>query len=43
MSNIFEITDKTGRNIQLTKEKWSHIVQHHPDMSDKLEEIRLCL
>ncbi len=43
MSNIFEIVDKTGRIIILTQEQWSHIVQHHPDMSDKQEEMKLCL
>ncbi len=41
--NIFEIIDKTGRIIILTKEQWSHIVQHHPDMSDKHEEVKRCL
>ncbi len=43
MSNIFELADKTGKTIVLTKERWSHIVQHHPDVSDKLEEVKLSL
>ncbi len=44
MNNIiFEILDKTGRKIRLTKERWSHINNHHPDMSDKIEEIKLAL
>ncbi len=43
MSFVFEIVDKTGRKIHLTKERWSHIVQHHSDMSNKLEEVKLSL
>lgn len=30
MTNIFEITDKTGRKIRLSKERWSHIRIEHP-------------
>ncbi len=37
MSNIFEIVDKTGRNIRLTKERWTHIRTDHPEV--ELEEI----
>ena len=36
---IFEIRDKTGRLIYLTKERWSHI-QKHPAMSSALEKIK---
>lgn len=43
MSFVFEIVDKTGKIVILTQERWSHIVQHHPDMSDKLEEVKRCL
>lgn len=43
MDFIFNIVDKTGRNIHLTKERWNHIVRKHPDMSDKTEEIKLTL
>lgn len=43
MANVFEISDKTGRIVYLTQERWSHIVQHHPDMANKLEEVKLCL
>jgi len=38
MDIIFETTDKTGRKIRLTKERWSHITIKHPDMSNYLEE-----
>ena len=34
---IFEIKDKTGRKIYLTKERWKHICEEHPDVSDNLE------
>jgi len=43
MFNIFEIIDKTGRKIRLTKERWAHIAVKHPDLSDKVEEIKLAL
>lgn len=40
MDNIFEIKDKTGRKIRLTKKQWSHIVKRHPDLSGKEESIK---
>lgn len=43
MSFVFEVTDKTGRKIHLTKERWSHITIKHPDMANKLEEIKEAL
>ena len=39
---IFEVKDKTGRIIYLTKERWSHINIEHPELSQyifKLEEV----
>ncbi|MAE42382.1 hypothetical protein CMO93_01310 [Candidatus Woesearchaeota archaeon] len=39
MPHIFQIKDKSGRKIHLSKERWSHI-QKHPDMSDKIEQIK---
>lgn len=39
MSNIFEITDKTGRKIRLTKKQWKHI-QKHPHMHESLERMK---
>ena len=40
MEYIFEILDKNGRKIHLSKERWSHIVNDHPEISNRLEEIR---
>lgn len=35
---IFETSDKTGRKIYLTKERYAHILSHS-EMQDKIEEI----
>lgn len=32
---IFEVTDKTGRKIRLTKKQWSHIREDHPEVKDE--------
>lgn len=43
MGNIFEIKDKKGRRIRLTKERWSHIIHPsslHPYMTNYLEEVK---
>ena len=43
MSNIFEIVDKTGRKIHLSKERWTHItepISPHVYMANYLEEIK---
>ena len=40
MEYIFEIIDKTGRKIRLTKEQWKHIIKEHPIVADKIEEIK---
>ena len=43
MNNIFEVIDKTGRRIRLTKERWSHItapISLHPYMTNYLEEVK---
>ncbi|MAE13349.1 hypothetical protein CMO92_02180 [Candidatus Woesearchaeota archaeon] len=44
MSVLFEIRDKTGRNIRLTKERWKHIVEEHPNItnSDLIERALVC-
>ena len=42
MSNIFEIVDKTGRKVRLTKEQWSHIREFHPNVEGP-EEIILTI
>ena len=43
MSNIFEITDKTGRKIRLTKRQQTHITTKHPDFSGREEDIKRVL
>ncbi len=40
---IFEIKDRTGRLLRLTKERWSHITTTHFEMANHLEEIKLTL
>jgi hypothetical protein len=37
--NIFEVTDKSGRKIHLTKERWSHIRKKHPEV-ENIEEVK---
>jgi len=39
---IFKIKDKSGREIHLSKERWKHITENHPKMSnlEKIEEIK---
>ena len=39
MKWIFEISDKRGKKIHLSEERYSHIL-NHPKMHDKLEEIK---
>jgi len=34
MGFIFEVFDKTGRKIHLSKERWSHIRTEHPEISE---------
>jgi len=41
MDFIFEITDKSGRKIRLSKERWKHIKIEHPDVTE--EEIKLTI
>ncbi len=40
MNILFEVTDKTGRKIRLTKEQWSKIRKKHPEVEheDLLKE-----
>ena len=42
MDYIFEITDKTGRKVHLSKERWKHILKH-PFMHDQIENIKFTL
>ena len=34
MEIIFEVIDKTGRRIRLTKKQWTHIRQRHPILNN---------
>ena len=40
MNKIFEIIEKTGRKIRLTKKQWQETTLKHPSMSVYLEEIK---
>ena len=40
MAHVFEVTDKTSRQIRLTRERWSHIVKTHPYMTNYINEIK---
>jgi len=40
MDYIFEITDKSGRKIRLTKKQWTHISEKHPAVTNYFEEIK---
>ena len=40
MANIFELIDKTGRKIRLTKRQWRETNLKHPNMATYLEEIK---
>jgi len=43
MAYIFEVIDKNGRNVYLTKKQWSHITSPtslHAYMTNYLEEIK---
>lgn len=37
MPNIFEIVDKTGRKVRLTKSAWTHIRIEHPNVESPEE------
>ncbi|MEX2017062.1 MAG: PBECR2 nuclease fold domain-containing protein [Candidatus Pacearchaeota archaeon] len=46
MDYLFEIIDKTGRKIRLTKERWTHITSPeslHPYMANYLEEVKIAI
>ena len=40
MEYVFEIIDKTKREIRLTKRQWRHITKVHPNMTNYLDEIK---
>ena len=37
---IFEVKDKTGRKIHLSKERWKHITTEHPEIVPYIEELK---
>ena len=39
MNHIFNVKDKTGRNIRLTEKQWKHIIRKHPQVSNYKEEM----
>ncbi len=43
MNHVFEILDKLGKLVRLTKERWSHIKSDHPEMAAELENIMDCV
>ena len=43
MDCIFEIVDKTGREIRLTKKQWKHFMKRHPHIQKYIEEIKQTL
>ncbi len=40
MGFIFEVNDKTGRKIRLTKRQWNHMIKKHSYMEKYIEEIK---
>ena len=40
MSYVFEVTDKSGKRIHLSQERWTHIRKKHPEVenAEELEE-----
>ena len=40
MTWVFEVEDKSARNIHLSNERWKHINQEHPEVAPYLNEIK---
>ena len=40
MGFIFEIIDKTGRKIHLSKESWKHITTIHSEMTNYIDDVQ---
>ena len=38
--DVFEVVDKYGRKIRLTKKQWRHLTKKHPYMEKYLDEIK---
>ena len=43
MSKIFEVTDKNGKEISLSSERWKHITSTHNEMNNYLDEIKIAI
>ena len=43
MSVLFEVWDKDGNKVRLTRERWNHITLEHPDVSsfEKVKDVIL--
>ena len=39
MEYVFEVIDKSGRKIHLSKERWTHINTEHPELANYFEEL----
>jgi len=39
-NNVFEVADKSGRKIRLTKTQWAHMIKNHGEIVNYLEEIK---
>lgn len=39
MNIKFEVIDKTGRRLRMTKWNWEHIIRRHPEISSEKEKI----
>lgn len=37
---IFRINEKLGKSIRLTKERWKHIIERHPEVKPLLSKIK---
>jgi len=43
MTRIIEVIDKTVRVIYIPKERWTHIVLSHPELSNQIGQIKQTL
>ncbi len=37
---IFEIEDRSGRIVYLSKERWIHMASEHPAVANKIEDVK---
>ena len=40
MEIVFEVTDKSGRTIHLSNERWKHVNQEHPEVAPHVQDIK---